>query len=48
MGVSGGTWKSTYEGNWKLYMQSNADGYRIEYLRKLGRHDEPEPDVHRP
>jgi phenylpropionate dioxygenase-like ring-hydroxylating dioxygenase large terminal subunit len=41
--VSGGSWKSTYEGNWKLALQSNGDGYRIEYLRNLARRDEPAP-----
>lgn len=43
MQLSGGSWKSKYEGNWKLYLQSNGDGYRIEYLRNLARRDEPAP-----
>ncbi|MGE0058557.1 MAG: Rieske 2Fe-2S domain-containing protein [Dehalococcoidia bacterium] len=43
MQVSGGSWKSKYDGNWKLYLQSNGDGYRIEYLRNLARRDEPTP-----
>lgn len=43
MGLSGGSWKSTYAGNWKLYLQSNGDGYRLEYLRNLARKDEAAP-----
>jgi phenylpropionate dioxygenase-like ring-hydroxylating dioxygenase large terminal subunit len=43
MEVSGGSWRSTYMGNWKLYLQSNGDGYRLEYLRHLARRDEPAP-----
>jgi hypothetical protein len=43
MHVSGGSWKSTYQGNWKLALQSNGDGYRIEYLRNLARRDESSP-----
>jgi phenylpropionate dioxygenase-like ring-hydroxylating dioxygenase large terminal subunit len=43
MFVSDGSWRSKYEGNWKLALQSNGDGYRIEYLRNLARRDEPAP-----
>jgi len=45
MHLAPGSWKSTYQGNWKLYLQSNGDGYRIEHLRHLARGDE-EPVPH--
>jgi phenylpropionate dioxygenase-like ring-hydroxylating dioxygenase large terminal subunit len=35
--VTGGVWKHTYEGNWKLQLEGSNEGYHPDYLHKISR-----------
>ena len=35
--VTGGIWKHTYLGNWKLQLEGSNEGYHPDYLHKIGR-----------